>query len=121
MRQRRDALIVGKSGEMGVDHSTRSIRKSRFRQCIAITVLTRSDCVLCERVSDMLARLQREFTLSVTTRELSDDMPGEVPIVWIDGTRSLSGVISERQLRRAIQRARWSRPISRILSWLRQG
>ena len=106
---------------MGINHNTPFIPKSRLRQCIAITVLRRSDCVLCERVSDMLARLQRESTLSVTTRELSDDMAGEVPIVWIDGTRSLSGVISERQLRQAIQRARWSRPISRILSWLRQG
>ena len=106
---------------MGSDPSTRSIRKSRSRQRIAITVLTRSDCALCERVSEILARLQSEFTLSVTTRERGDDMPGEVPIIWIDGTRSLSGVISERQLRRAIQKARWSRPISRILSWLRQG
>ena len=39
-----------------------------------------------------------------------------VPVVLLDGVEYFAGSVTEKELSRAIKRARWRRPISRILS-----
>ena len=73
----------------------------------------------------MARRIQGEipFRLSQVDiseeRALMDRYAEKVPVVLIDQIEALSGQVREQELRRAIKRARWRRPISRILSRFR--
>ncbi len=93
---------------------------------IQITVLSRQDCHLCEVVHRMAQRLQQEMAFELakvdidTDSRLADRYGNRIPVVLIDQVESLSGKMTERDLRRAIQRARWRKPISRILFRLRK-
>jgi len=51
-------------------------------------------------------------------RVLMERYGARVPVVLLDEVEHFSGNITEGELRRAIKKARWRRPISRILSCL---
>lgn len=101
------------------------MRLSNWRTTpLQMTVVSRADCHLCEVVSRMAFLLRAEFPIEIT-EQCADDDPkllarygARVPVVLIDGIEECSGKITEGDLRRAIKKARWRRPISRILSRL---
>ena len=91
---------------------------------IRILILSRDDCHLCDVVYQMAVRLQLE--LPIDTKKISIDSDADlferhgarVPVILLDDVEHFSGNVTEEALRRAIKRARWRRPISRILSCL---
>lgn len=93
---------------------------------IHVTVLSRQDCHLCDVVHRMAQRLQHDLEFELAKVDIDTDpclatrYGNRIPVVLIDQVESLSGKMTERDLRRAIQRARWSKPISRILFRLRE-
>ncbi len=96
-------------------------------QAIQVTILSRQDCHLCEVVAKMARRLQNDLPFHLSLMHIDEDADlsahygSRIPVVLIDQVERLSGRVLERDLRRAIKRARWRRPISRILSRLGLG
>jgi hypothetical protein len=72
----------------------------------------------------MAVRLQLELHIDTKKISIEDDIDlmehygARVPVVLLDDIEYFSGHVTERELRRAIKKARWRRPISRILSCL---
>lgn len=93
---------------------------------IQVTILSRHQCELCEVVLSTARRLQATMAFDLTPVEIDADEQllarygSRVPVVMIDQVEIGSGALTEADLRRAIKRARWRSPISRILSRLRQ-
>ncbi len=89
-----------------------------------ITILSRDPCHLCDVVHRMALSLQPEFSLDIQKTNIEghatllEHYGTRIPVVLIDGMEYCAGSITEGDLRRAIKRARWRRPISRILSRL---
>lgn len=89
---------------------------------IEVAVFSRENCHLCHVVMKMARRVQAELPFRLMPVDIAGDPALEarygarIPVVLIDGVEKLSGRMTERQLRRAIKWARWTRPISRILS-----
>lgn len=87
-----------------------------------VTILSRTDCHLCHVVAKMARHLQAELPFHLNLVDIDGDADlavrygSRIPVVLIDQTERLAGTITEGALRRAIKRARWRRPISRILS-----
>lgn len=74
----------------------------------------------------MAQRLQREMAFELakvdidTDSRLANRYGNRIPVVLIDQVESLSGKMTEWDLRRALLKARWRKPISRILFHLRK-
>lgn len=91
---------------------------------LKLTIISRKDCHLCDVVYRIASHLQTDFPIEITKVSAEADPTllaryGEkVPVVLVDGIERCAGKITEGDLRRAIKRARWRRPISRILSRL---
>lgn len=91
---------------------------------VQVTILSRHDCHLCEVAIDVARRLQTELPFRLSHVDIASDehlsalYSARIPVVFIDQVETFSGKVTERELRRAIKRARWRRPISRILSHL---
>ena len=91
---------------------------------IRVIILSRKDCHLCDIVYRMAVRLQRELHIDTKKRSIEGDTDllerygALVPVVLLDDIEYFSGHVTEGELRRAIKKARWRRPISRILSCL---
>jgi thioredoxin-like negative regulator of GroEL len=91
----------------------------------SITIYWRSGCHLCEVIHRMARRLQADlsFRLYYIDVDSNPDLVGRfgdrVPVVLIDQREIFSGKVTESQLRRAIEKARWRNSISRILSRLK--
>ena len=91
---------------------------------IRVTILSRENCHLCDVVYRIAAHMRPE--MNITTNKVSveenttlmERYGAKVPVVLLDGIEYFSGNVTEGELRRAIKRARWRRPISRILSRL---
>ena len=80
---------------------------------IAVTLLTRADCALCEHAKGVLARVGEDHPLDVTEIDLATEhgralaaRAGMVfaPGVLVDGRPFSHGRISERKLRRVLGR-----------------
>lgn len=93
---------------------------------LQMTILSRPDCHLCEVVLKMARRLQEETAFDLTKVDISLDAElarlygTRIPVVLVDHVEACAGKITEGDLRRALKKARWRRPISRILSRLSQ-
>ncbi len=89
---------------------------------VSVIIYSRPGCHLCGVIYRMARHLQQELSfdlqnIDVTTDERLVAAYGDrVPVVFIDRKERLSGTLTEGQLRRAIKKARWRSPISRILS-----
>src|SRR5438046_7093816 len=92
---------------------------------IHVAILSRHHCELCDVVLTMARRLQATTPFGLNHVNLDGDAQllarygSRVPVLLIDQVEIGSGAITEADLRRAIKRARWRKPISRILSRLR--
>ena len=91
---------------------------------IRVIILSRKDCHLCDVVYRMAVRLQLELHIDTKKISIEGDTDlmerhgARVPVVLLDDIEHFSGNVTEGELRRAIKKARWRRPISRILSCL---
>ena len=92
---------------------------------IQVTILSRHDCHLCDVAINVARRLQTECPFCLSHVDIANDehlsalYNARIPVIFIDQVETFSGKITEGELRQAIKRARWRRPISRILSRLR--
>lgn len=95
-----------------------------MRMPIRVTILSREECHLCDVVYRIATRLQLELRIDTSkisiegNQDLMERYGARVPVVLLDEVEHFSGNITEGELRRAIKKARWRRPISRILSCL---
>jgi len=93
---------------------------------IEVTILSREGCHLCEVVAKMARRLQQDLPCRIREIDIAADTAllarygNRVPVVLIEQVEALAGKVMERDLRQAIKKARWRRPVSRILSRLRE-
>jgi hypothetical protein len=91
---------------------------------VRVTILSREDCHLCEVVYRIAKHLQSELHIETSKVQIEGDRVltklygARVPVVLLDEVERFAGKVTEGELRRAIKRARWRRPISRILSRL---
>ena len=91
---------------------------------VRVTILSREDCHLCDVVYQIAIHLQSELHIETSKvyvegdRVLTERYGARVPVVLLDDVESFTGKVTEGELRRAIKKARWRRPISRILSRL---
>ena len=94
---------------------------------IDVTILSRHDCHLCDVVERMAKHVQAEVPFTLTRMNIDEQADlvarygDRVPVVLIDQVEALSGKMTEGDFRRAVKRARWRQPISRILSRLWRG
>ena len=94
---------------------------------VHVTILSRKDCHLCDVMFRIALHLQAELNITTTKVDIEGDCAlterygSRVPVVLIDEVEHCSGKVTEGELRRAIKKARWRRPISRILSRLGYG
>lgn len=108
---------------------------------LPVTLLTRTECARCGQARELLDRLAAEYPLAITTLDVTqpDGLAFAVrtgamftPSLVI-GTSVVSGRISERRMREAVERglaeqcgatlpsARWSRRGRSLLGWLARG
>ena len=91
---------------------------------VRVTILSREDCHLCGVVYRIALHLQSELHIETSKvliesdRVLMERYGAKVPVVLINEVEHFTGKVTEAELRRAIKKARWRRPISRILSRL---
>ena len=91
---------------------------------VRVTILSREDCHLCDVVYRIAIQLQSELHIETSKvhiegdRVLMERYGTRVPVVLLDEVEHFTGKVTEGELRRAIKKARWRRPISRILSRL---
>jgi hypothetical protein len=91
---------------------------------VRVTILSREDCHLCGVVYRIARHLQSELHIETSKvfiegdRVLMERYGTKVPVVLINEVEHFTGKVTEAELRRAIKKARWRRPISRILSRL---
>jgi len=91
---------------------------------VRVTILSREDCHLCDVVYRIAIHLQAELHIETSkvhiegNRVLTERYGARVPVVLLDEIEHFTGKVTEGELRQAIKKARWRRPISRILSRL---
>ena len=91
---------------------------------VRVTILSRENCHLCKVVYRIALHLQSELNIEMSTVQIEGDKVlterygARVPVVLLDEVEHFAGKVTEEELRRAIKKARWRRPISRILSRL---
>jgi glutaredoxin len=80
---------------------------------ISVVLLTQQNCVFCDQAKDVLARLETEYALSVSTVDLHSSEGQSLaensgilfpPGIFLDGEPFSYGRPSEKRLRRAIER-----------------
>jgi Glutaredoxin-like domain (DUF836) len=91
---------------------------------IRVTILSREHCHMCEVVYGIVQQLRSELDIETSkvpidgNSALMERYGIKVPVVLLDEVEYFSGTVTEAELRRGIKKARWRRPISRILSCL---
>jgi len=91
---------------------------------VRVTILSRKDCHLCGVVYRIALHLQSELHIETSKvpiegdRVLMERYGTRVPVVLLDEVEHFAGKVTEGELRRAIKKTRWRKPISRILSRL---
>jgi glutaredoxin len=83
------------------------------QQPVRVTVLTKSHCAFCEQAQELLQRLKGEYPLVIETVYI-DSAAGEAmarrggilfpPGIFLDGEPFSYGRVSERKLRRELDR-----------------
>lgn len=87
-----------------------------------VTIMSRRECHLCHVVARVAAQVQEDLAFQLTIvdvdseQHLRREYGDRIPVVLLDDREILSGKVTGGELRKAIQRARWRNPISRILS-----
>ena len=87
-----------------------------------LTIMSRRECHLCHVVARVAAQVQEDLAFHLTIVDIDTDEQlrrqygDRIPVVLLDDRELLSGKVTAGDLRKAIRKARWRDPISRILS-----
>ena len=87
-----------------------------------LTIMSRRECHLCHVVARVAAQVQEDLAFHLTIIDIDTDEQlrrqygDRIPVVLLDDRELLSGKVTAGDLRKAIKKARWRDPISRILS-----
>ena len=101
-----------------------ALSRTSMSMPVRVTILSRKDCHLCDVVYRIATHLQSELHIETSKVSIESDRVlierygTRVPIILLDEVEHFAGKVTEGELRRAIKKARWRRPISRILSRL---
>ena len=96
-----------------------------FRLMLDVTIFMKPECHLCHVIVKIAHRVQADIPFTLRQVDISQDESlvarygTRIPIVLIDLQECLEGTITEGSMRSALKKARWRRPLSRILSRLR--
>ncbi len=110
-----------------VPSSSVGLSRDNMSLPVHVTILSRDECHLCDVIYRIAAHLQSEMNITTSKVSIEGDQAlterygSRVPVVLLDEIEYFSGKVTEGDLRRAIKKARWRRPISRILSRLGYG
>lgn len=83
------------------------------RSRVEVLLLTEDDCAFCDQARDVLHRLSSEYPLSITTQDLGSPAGRDLvesagmlfaPGLFLDGEPFAYGRLSERKLRRELER-----------------
>lgn len=89
---------------------------------LCVTIVSRRNCHLCHVVHRVAEQVRQELVFDLVEMDVDSDprlvaqYGDQVPVVLLDGREAISGKVTGSELRKAIKRARWRNPISRILS-----
>ena len=106
--------------------SVRSLFRYAAAHMVCVTIMGKPGCHLCDVMMKIARHVQADllFDLRYVDISSSDALAtrygNRIPVLLIEEVETFSGKVTEGNLRRAIKRARWSRPVSRILSRLRK-
>ena len=90
-----------------------------------LTIMSRRECHLCHVVARVAAQVQEDLAFHLTIVDIDTDEQlrrqygDRIPVVLLDDRELLSGKVTAGDLRKAIKKARWRDPISRILSHIK--
>jgi glutaredoxin len=89
-----------------------------------VTIFSQPGCHLCHVALRIARHVQVDIPFTLHSVDITHD-PGllalyshRIPVVLIDQQERFAGTMTERELRAALKKARWSKSISRILSRL---
>jgi glutaredoxin len=91
-----------------------------------VKILGKPGCHLCHVAVKIARHLEAELRITVEYVDIAQDdalletYGSRIPVLLIEDVESAWGRLTEGEMRRAIRRARWRRPISRILSRVRK-
>jgi glutaredoxin len=80
---------------------------------IKLTLLTKEDCAFCDQAKEVLERLSIAFPVAIETYDLESDAGRQTaqaagalfaPVVLVNGAAFSQGRLSERKLRRQLER-----------------
>lgn len=89
-----------------------------------VTIFSRHNCHLCHVALRIARHVQLDIPFTLRSIDITNDTDllalygHRIPVVLIDQHEQLAGTITERELRAALEKRRWSKSISRILSRL---
>ena len=89
---------------------------------LRVTIMSRRECHLCHVVARVAAQVQEDLAFQLTIVDIESEEQlrlqygDRIPVVLLNDREILSGKVTGGELRKAIKRARWRNPISRILS-----
>jgi hypothetical protein len=89
-----------------------------------VTIFSRHDCHLCHVALRIARHVQLDTPFTLHAVDITRDAGllalygHRIPVVLINQRERFAGKMTERELRAALKKARWSRSISRILSRL---
>jgi len=89
-----------------------------------VTIFSQSRCHLCHVALRIARHVQVDIPFTLRSVDITHDAGllalygHRVPVVLIDQQERFAGKMTERELRAALKKARWSKSISRILSRL---
>lgn len=89
-----------------------------------VTIFSRKNCHLCHVAMRIARHVQADIPFTLHSVDITHDAAllalygDRIPVVLINQQEQFAGKISERDLRAALKKTRWSKSISRILSRL---
>jgi len=81
---------------------------------------TKEDCSLCREMKAVIERLRTDYALALREIDITTDpslvarFAAEVPVLFLDGRKAFKSRISERALRRALDRLLLRRRVRRM-------
>lgn len=89
-----------------------------------VTIFSQPNCHLCHVALRIARHVQVDIPFILRSVDITHDVGllalygHRIPVVLIDQRERFAGKMTERELRAALKKARWSKSISRILSRL---
>lgn len=85
------------------------VRSMLLRHDIDITLMSRPGCSLCEKAERAAVRVCGERRVRVVNilddRALEDAYVFRIPVLLVDGVEAADGIVTERDVRRAVRNA----------------